>query len=147
MTTLVTSELVTTLSQEITYNLDRPVYVYGLKMLVVMFNAPNGTFTVAFRDGSNVISSKTFTSASIKSALSTTDNYAYYYLPIVFDVPFLIERKTYNVHLSSSGYTFGSSSFIGWVKDHENNFIELDESFTASEAPRNLTIYTFKNRG
>jgi hypothetical protein len=147
MTTLVTSELVTTLNQEVTYSLDQPIYIYGLKMLVVMFNNPAGTFTVAFRNGTTVLSSKTFTSASIKTALDTSNNYAYYFQPIEFDTPFLIERGTYNIHLSSSGYTFNSSSFLGWCKDYENNFIELDESFGASESPRNLTIYTLKNRG
>lgn len=141
MTTLATTELITTLDQNITYTGEKPIHIQGLKMRLVWFDSPVGTFTVSFKSGSETLASKSFTVADIKTDLSTTDDYGYIYKGIEFGTAFPIVSGTYTVELSSSGYTYSESSFLGWVKDHEDSFISegVNES-------RSLLIYTLKRQ-
>lgn len=146
MTTLVTTELIDTLSQDITYSGEKNIHIYGLKLRLVWFNSPSGTFTVSFKDGATTLASKSFTVADIKTELSTADDYGYIYKGIVFDNPFPIKNGTYQIELSSSGYTFSSDTFLGWAKDYEDNFIQTTDSFTDFSAPRSVLIYTLKRQ-
>jgi hypothetical protein len=89
-----------------------------------MHNTPAGTFTFTVKSGGVALASKSFTSASIKSDLGTTDDYAHLYKTLEFDTVIPLEKGTYSIVLSSSGYTFSDSSYLGWIKPHENIFNE-----------------------
>jgi len=122
MSYIVTEELVDTLTQTITLNYDRIYHVAGVKIKLLMYNTPSGTFTLSIKQGATTLSTATFTSADIKTDLSTTDNYAYLYKALNFSLP--LKKGSYDMVLSSSGYTYSESSFLGWIKSHENVFIE-----------------------
>lgn len=136
MSYLVVDELQTTLTQQINLKYDRIYHLAGIKINILMYNAPSGTFTLSVKNaGGTTLASADFTSADIKSDLSTSDNYAYLYKALNIELP--LKKGSYDLVLSSSGYTYSSSSFIGWIKDYEN-------IFNATEtAPANFTENPF----
>jgi len=140
MSYIVVDELVTTLTQTVTLNYDRIYHVAGLKIKLLMYNSPSGTFTLSVKQGATTLASKSFTSADIKTDLSTTDDYAYLYKALDFSLP--LKKGNYDLVLSSSGYTFSVSSFIGWIKSHENIFIEkTTEPSSFIDNPLDVLIY------
>ena len=124
MTTLVLEELKSTLQQTVNLTLNRRYNIEAVRPLLYMHNAPAGTFTLSIKSGVNTLTSKSFTSADIKSDLSTVNNYAYLWKNLTFSEIALLKNGSYILELSSSGYTFSSSSYIGWIKEHENLFNE-----------------------
>ena len=145
MTTLVLDELDTTLSQDFTINLNRRYSIEGIRPYIYMHNAPAGTFTLSVKDGVTTLASQTFDSAEIKSDLSTADNYAHVWKRLVFDNPFQLSLGTYTLELSSAGYTFAESAYIGWIREFENVFNETSGTInTLFDNPFSFQI--FENR-
>ena len=127
MTTLVVDELKTTLTQSFTVDLNRRYTIAAVRPYLYMHNSPAGTFTFSVKDsGANTIASKTFTSAEIKSDLSTSDNYCHLWKALVFTNPLQLSKGSYSLVISSSGYTFAESSYLAWVKEYENIFNTTD---------------------
>jgi hypothetical protein len=126
MTTLVVEELVTTLTQEFTLSLPRRAHVDSIRPHLYTHNTPAGTFTLSILDLSdNLIASKSFTAQEIYDAIPTTNDYAQAYFRINFDNKVHLPSATYKLRLSSSGYTFSESSYMGWVRDHEDLKVTL----------------------
>lgn len=140
MTTLVVDELLTTLTQTVNFEYDRRYHVAGIKIKLLMYNSPSGTFTLSLKDGATTLASADFTSTVIKSDLSTSDNYAHLYKALTFSLP--LKKGSYDLVLSSSGYTYSSSSFLGWVKSYENVFNEeVDSTQPFNNKPFDFLIY------
>jgi len=140
MTTIVCNELKTTLTQSVNMNYDRVYHVAGLKIQVFMYNNPTGIFTLSIKSGSDVLANASFTSADIKTDLNTTDNYAYIYKALDFSLP--LKKGSYDLVLSSDGYTFSESSFLGWCKSYDNVFNqEVDADVVFTRKPYNYLIY------
>ncbi len=148
MSTLVIERLKTTLSQSFTYTDNKRHTIKAIVPRLVMFNAPAGTFTFSIKSGVTTLASKTFTSAEIKSDLSTSDNYAWLWKVIDFSGIVQLESGTYSLEISSSGYTFTESSYLGWIRDHDDPFNTGDgnNSFF-SENPFGFRIYELKRAG
>ena len=145
MTTLVLDELITTLSQDFTINLNRRYSIEGIRPYIYMHNAPAGTFTLSLKEGVTTLVSQTFDSAEIKSDLSTSDNFAHIWKRLVFSTPFQLSKGTYTLELSSSGYTFAESAYIGWIREYENVFNETSGTIdTLFDNPFSFQI--FENR-
>lgn len=106
----------TTLTQEFKVENNR-VQLAGLKPHLYFHNAPAGTFTMTLKNSNRTIASTTFTAASVKTELGTANDYFHIYKLLSFEAVLL---GTYELELSASGYTFAESSYIGWIKDHEN---------------------------
>lgn len=85
-----------------------------------MYNSPVGTFKIKLLKGLNVVFEKEFTSSDIKTALGTLNNYAIVFYPILPDNPIQIEKGNYTIKLSSTGYTYSSTSYLAWIQQHEN---------------------------
>ena len=145
MSKLLVDELITTLSQSITFNNSDNILIKGLKLRLAFVDNPSGTFTVSFKRDSETLASKSFDMTDIKSELSTVNNNGHIYKGIEFDNPFPIDQGAYNVELSHSGYTFSESSFLAWIISHEDNFIKA-ENFNTVTAPKSLLIYTLNRR-
>jgi len=140
MTTLVCDELLTTLTQTVNLTHDRVYHVAGLKIKVLMYNAPTGTFTLSLKSGVTTLASQTFTSASIKTGLSTTDNYAFLYNPLSFSLP--LKKGSYDLVLSASDYTYSPTSFLGWCKSYENIFNpQVDDTVAYIDKPFDYLVY------
>jgi len=145
VTTLVLKELITTLEQDINFNLNVRYNIGALIPYIYMHNAPAGTFTIELIKSSVTIFSNTFTSVDLKASLGTTDNYAHVFYPIVPTDTVQIERGIYTVKLSSSGYTYNSSSFLGWCQQYVNIQGTLDYvPANYSENPLSIRVKTYK---
>lgn len=120
MTTLVVNPIGASLEQEFTYNLNDRCHIGAFYPYIVMIGAPAGTFTCELIKGVTTIFSKTFTSVSIKSSLSTTNNYAHVFYPIIPDSPVQIEKGAYKLKISTSGYIETNSSYIAWAQQFED---------------------------
>lgn len=121
MSTLLIQRLETELSQELSYNLSDRCQIGAFIPYLYMHNAPSGTFTIELLNSDNdIIMSQDFDSADIKASLSTSNNYAHVFYPIVPSNPIQIEYGTYTIKLSASGYSPSESSYLGWIQQHEN---------------------------
>ena len=147
MTTLVLDELKTTLEQNITIDLKRRYDVAAIRPYIYMHNAPAGIFTLSIKTDTETLASQDFTSAEIKTDLSTSDNYAHIWKVIQFNDPVFLLDDDYILELSSSGYTFSESAYVGWIKEHESQF--NDTSFTGLydiDRPFSFQIFEHKRR-
>lgn len=123
MSELFVEELQTTLTQRINLNQYRTYHIDGIKIKVIMNNAPSGVFTFKVKTTSgDELYSVDFDSDELKSDLDTTDNYLYLFK--VFSIPSALVLKvgSYDFELSSSGYTYSTETYLGWIKSHENIF-------------------------
>ena len=140
MTALLIDELTSTLSQEITFSGEaRRRTIVGIRPYIYMHNAPTGTFTLSFKSGATTLASETFTSATIKSDLNTTNNYAWLAKALTFD-DFQVDGGTYTIELSSSSYTFSESSYLGWIRRHENIYVTSSPT-VLDEHPKTLEVF------
>lgn len=140
------NELRDTLTQEIRLEQSVRYTIGGLYPWLYMHNAPAGTFTIDVLSGPTVRASQTFTSATIKSALGTSHNYATSWHPIIFTNPTQLEAGTYSVRLSASGYTYSPSSFLAWCQQHENLVNSLDYTpLSDAENPLALRVKILRN--
>lgn len=146
MTTLVVEELKTTLSQSFTVNVNRRITVAAVRPYLLMYNSPSGTFTLSLKEGATTHASKTFTSADIKSDLSTSDNYAHLWKVIEFSNPVHLSKGSYTLELSHSGYTFSDTSYLGWIKEHENIFQNTADLTGLSSYDYPLSFQLFSKR-
>jgi hypothetical protein len=145
MTTLVVEELITELYQDINYTSDERAIIASIMPYLLIYNSPAGVFTFSVLNGAEVLFSKTFTSADIKASISTSNNYAHVFYPIVPTTQVELEKGTYRFKLTSSGYTFSESSYIGWIKQHEDLQLPLDYIPTDDfDNPLSIRIKTFK---
>jgi hypothetical protein len=141
-------ELITTLTQEINFVSRRRYHIPAISLGIVMYNAPSGTFTLSVMDGSIVLTSKSFTSADIKTDLSTSNNYGYIYKTLQFTSELILEYGSYDFVLSSSGYTYSSNSFIGWIKPPSDVFnTEANSDSLYLNNPLDILIYDTKFGG
>lgn len=143
MSKVVVDELITTLTQQINLKNDKIYHIEGLKIRLIMYNAPAGTFTLSIKSGATTLASVNFTSADIKSDLSTSDNYALIDKALNIVAP--LKKGSYDFVLSSSGYTYSQSSFIGWVKSHENIF-NSQESVATSFLDNPFDVLIYENK-
>lgn len=142
MTTLVVNPIGASLEQEFTYNLNDRCHIGAFYPYIVMIGAPAGTFTCELIQGATTLFSKTFTSSLIKLSLTTTDNYAHAFYPIIPDNPIQLERNTYKLKISSSGYTETSTSYIGWAQQFED--IQNEMSYTPIGTEENSLAFRLK---
>lgn len=121
MSTLLVQPLITELSQEVRYSLSRRVNIGAFIPYLYMHNAPTGTFIIdLLNSDDDIIMSKSFTCADIKASLSTLNNYAHVFYPIIPTNPIQIEYGTYTIKLSASGYSHSNTSYLGWIQQFEN---------------------------
>ena len=125
---VICDELVTTLSTNITITKD--AVIPSLAIGLAIYNSPSGAFTLTISDASGDLKSEDFTVSELKTALSTANDYFHMVHPFEFSTPLIVSKdQVLTFALSSNGYTFSDSSFIGWVQPHENIFINRTNSF------------------
>jgi membrane-bound inhibitor of C-type lysozyme len=124
MSTLVIEELKTTLTQDFTLNNDSLVgfRIKAIRPMLYLHNDPAGTFTISLKQGVTTIDSKSLTLAEILSGSGfSSGQYHWGVFKFEFDNYNKIKRNvTYTIELSASGYSFSESSYMGWVKPHED---------------------------
>ena len=120
MTTLLVETLKTELEQEIRLENSERYNIGAIIPYLYLHNAPSGTFSLEILSGVTSVFSQSFTSSDIKTAIGTSDNYAHVFYPIVPQNPVQLDAGVYTIKLTASGYTALGSSFLGWIRQHEN---------------------------
>jgi hypothetical protein len=145
VTTLLVQELKDELHHYIRLS-NRERYTIGaIYPYIYMHNSPPGTFTLRLMKDSVELFSRTFSCADIKSALNTTDNYAHVFFPIIPSSPIFLDSGVYVIRLTSSGYVFSESQYIGLIRQHENLNNKLDYvPMSDSEKPMSIRIKMLK---
>lgn len=145
MTTLLVETLKTELSQEIRLENQERYTIGAIIPYLYLHNSPVGTFTLEIISGVNSVFSQSFTSADIKAVIGTSDNYAHVFYPIVPQNPVQLDAGVYTIKLTASGYMALGSSFLGWIRQHENLNNKLDyEPVSDDENPLAVRLKVFK---
>lgn len=125
MTTLLCQTLIDELSQDFEIKLNER-YHLGAIIPYLFFNNPVGTFTISLVRGVDTIFAKSFSLLDVQSSLETSSTYLHVFYPIIPDSPIKLEKGTYTLKLTASGYVSNSSSFIGWLQQFEDVQNDMD---------------------
>jgi hypothetical protein len=141
MTTLLVQTLVSELKQDFNINLDERYHIGAIAPYLYLHN-PSGTFTLTLKNGATSLASKSLTVAEIKALIPTTDNYAHVFCPFIFSSPTKVEKGSYTLSLTASGYSNSAASFIGWCQQFEDIQNEMD--YLPSDDSENSLAFRFK---
>jgi hypothetical protein len=145
LTTLFVHELKTELEQEFKYKLRTRMNIGGVRPYLYIHNNPVGTFTIELLYNSSPIATGTFTAADIKTALATSDNYVHAYYNVTLDKNPVLNHGIYSLKLTSSGYSFNESAYIGWIALHENERNEMEYT-PESDGQNSLTFELWEHK-
>lgn len=120
MSSLLVDKLVTELTHEIRLTNSSRVHISAFYPYLFLYNSPVGTFTLSILRGATAIFSQSFDSAAIKISIPTVNDYAHVFYPIIPPNPLPIESGLYTIKLSATGYVPTESSYLGWIKQHED---------------------------
>ncbi len=138
----------TTLVQVFTRETD--ALVDRVRLHLCKYLSPAGTFTVSLTDESNnVIGTSSQTLAAMQAAGDTALSANYYHGQVTFQFSrayTLRKNQVYKLKLSSSGYTYSDTDFIGWVKADTDRAIELTDDSTPLlvDSPYDFEIYALQ---
>jgi hypothetical protein len=143
MTTLVSDQLVTSLSQSITVYRDQ--VLAGMKARLYFHNSPIGVFYFNIYKNGDVVDSISFDSVYCKDQIGTSDDY--FWIDLAIKRTIGISKGDIVLKLESSGYTFNTNSWIGWCKDFKNPTGEVIGSpIDFTEHPYMFKLVEYKER-
>ena len=137
MSTLVVNEIVNSLEQEFTFNLNTRSHIGAFYPYLVMINSPVGIFTFKLFKGATELFSVDFTSIDI-----STESYAHVFFPIIPEKPIQLEKGQYKISITTSGYTKTNDSYIGWIQQFED--IQNEMSYTPVRMEENSLAFRLK---
>ena len=144
MTTLVVEPLkAVDLVQEFELKVTR-LNLTAVRPYLYLHNDPVGTFTLNIKYSGNIIATADFTMAEIKSNATYNDN-EFHHGFVKIDIGAVLNLGVkYEMELTSSGYTFSESSYLGWVKEYENLTNSLSVSVSDfSENPLSFQLWGY----
>lgn len=115
---LVVSELLTTLSQDIVASSN--LNIEAIRPRLLKYGSPAGSLFLRVKDsgGKLIKQSETISIASISAA-----DYFHGLVRFYIDLG-LREGTTYIVELGSTGYTYNSSHWVGWIFDYDMRVVD-----------------------
>lgn len=123
---LVIEPLVSGLEQSFRFKLEGRCLLAAIAPYLYMHNAPAGEFQFSVYKGGELVMMKLFDADEIKSSLESVHNFAHVYYPMVPTNPIFFTKGDYRAVLNATGYSYSPSSFLGWVRTHENIQDEMD---------------------
>lgn len=146
MTTLLVEPLNSELTQEMEYTLNERCHLGAIIPYLYLHNASADYFRVSLKKSGSTLFSKDFTVTEVKTSLSTSNNYAHVFYPIIPTNPVQIYSGTYTVHLEAGpNYNPTESSFIGWVRQFEDVQNEVNYTVTSDDSnPLALRLKIYK---
>jgi hypothetical protein len=118
--TFVVESLKSALEQNFKFSLETRYVIAAFLPYLYLHNAPDGIFSFAVLKDGEIIYSHAFNSVDIKLSLSTTNNYAHVYFPIIPTLPMVMEKGSYIARLTASNYEATSTKFLGWIRASES---------------------------
>lgn len=118
------------------YTATQRLAITAIRPHIYKQRSPAGIFTLTLKSGATTLGSVSTTSAAIESTTTSTNiNFFHGHLSFQFTNPIIVNRGSFLIELSASGYTFTENDYFGWVKPHENKYIT--ESYTAADDSQN----------
>lgn len=119
-------ELISVLRQTIVPT--RNISVEAIRPHLLKYSTPAGSVKINVRDSGGYLIA---TSNTI--AISALDAATYFHGVVQFDIDVSLKSGvTYIVELASTGYTYGTSSFIGWCNDFDLRCNDIGYSASGS---------------
>jgi hypothetical protein len=118
--TFVVEPLKSALSQDFHLSLETRYVIAAFLPYLYLYNSPDGIFSFAVLKDGEMVYSHAFNSVDIKLSLSTTNNYAHVYYPIIPTRPVVLEKGSYIARLTASNYEATNTKFLGWIRASEN---------------------------
>lgn len=142
-------ELITTLDQQITF--DEITHIERIRPWLVLYDNPTGSVKLSIMD-SSATTTYAYKTQSVADMISAGDatvatQYNHGLISFIFDSVVHLQPGDYIVRLeASTGYTFASSKFIGWVSDSDDPIGELGYTSTGGlTTPLTMEIYSYNN--
>jgi hypothetical protein len=137
--------LKSTLTEHREYSGEERIHLAAIIPYLYVHNNPAGTFNLTVSGPYGQVCSINFNAAEIKTALQTADDYFHVYYPLIPTNHVKIEAGSYDFILSASGYVYSSTSFIGWIQQHEDIQTSVDYTpINDSQNPLTLRIKAYK---
>ena len=147
---LVVEELRNELNQDFVLTSQKNYEIYAIKIYLFANNASSivGNFRLGIYDGLQEVAFKTFDISDIVSQSNIQEEYFHSWYPIFFDNPVILQKGSYNFKLTSTGYSYASNSFIGWIREHENLKVPITyEPKNSLQNPLSYEVYTRQGFG
>lgn len=142
---LLVEELINELEQEFSLVGGRIFHANGIRPYLYAHNHPSGIFTFSLIQGVDTISSVSFTATQLYSALQTSNNFVHLVYDLEFPHVLPLKNGVYKLKLTSSGYTFNSDCFLGWVKEHEDLKFPVSPTPTSDDQnPLTFELWEFE---
>lgn len=107
--------------------------------------SPSGTFTFSIIQNATTLGSKSFTSADIETIDGVTaSNYFHGAYRLTFANPIILNPGQVTVKLTSSGYTFSESAYIGWIREHERTVNAFTDTGNDWQNPLAVEFWTYQ---
>lgn len=94
-----------------------PITVGSIKAIFYVHNLPLGMFTATLKKGLETILSWSFDSTTLQNSFDGIEPHFAVVYPLYKSSAFRLGTGDYTLELSSVGYTYHASSWIGWCKD------------------------------
>lgn len=145
MTTLVIDELITELTQDV--NIKKDIKIGSIKFQFYVHNMPTGTFKLEILKDSVLYAEFPFTSNDLRNSFGATSNYFRVFYPFGYQENLTLYQGLYSFKISSIGYTYSATSFLGICKDWQTYFGQpLATSVEFTEYPFSYRILERKPR-
>jgi hypothetical protein len=149
VTDLLVEEFVDELEQPFTWNFRTRAQLAAIMPYIYVHNNPAGAFTLSVLDSlDNLIAAESFDAADVYAAIEVDPGvrpYAHVHLPLLLASPKSLPPGEYKLKLESTGYTFSESSYLAWVKEHENLCVPLGYSPTShAQNPMTYKLWVYE---
>lgn len=144
---IVVEELTGTNTLTQSLRLPNSLMLGGIRLYFFAYNTPAGNFKFSIEYSSTEIFSHTFTASDVKTDLGTANDYFHSWYVIDLDQDLTLNAGTYDFKLTdTSGYSFvDDSSYVGWVKPHEDRYISTDHSVDGVDKyPFGIELWSYK---
>lgn len=118
MSTLITDSINGPKIQE--FKTTETIKCEGFKLWLYNNNMPAGNFKLELVKDTRVIKEWNFTSLDMRNSFGGTEDYFHVYMSFLSKSFYL--QGTYNLVITTTGYTETPTSFIGWNKDYDGVF-------------------------
>lgn len=145
MTTLRVNDLeAVALTQD--FIVSRRKIVDTVRINLLFVDDPAGTYTVALKDDTTILATKSLTMAEIISAggfAGGQHHHGFFQFQFATKATLNTER-TYTIEFSATGYSFDVNSHVSWIKPHENLVNTFDvETTSDDQKPQGYQLWGF----
>lgn len=144
MSILVADQLLDKFVQPI--KVERPITLLGIRAKLYFHDRPAGNFSLSFYQNGNKLYSYPFTSMQAFEAIGATKSY-YFWADLALKGICNLPEGDLELRLEATGYTFSSSSWLGWCKDftgYEGKLLSTPTDFT--DYPYMFTLVQYRER-